>query len=628
MQAQDLEQISAQAGRALLRTAGVVGTDAELLDLAQRFGPHALAVSLLGVYLYAQPGHGVAAAKAVEDLPGAAPIDRVLAAFERLLGDGPALETLRLLGLFDRPADAACLSALRQTPLIPCLNDHLVALDAAAWRGVLARLEKLRLVQVQDDGAGQATVDAHPLIREHFAAQLQGGEAWRAGHQRLFEHLCASTKEGDSPTLQDLLPLYQAVAHGCLAGLQQRACDEVYYARICRGGEAYSTRKLGAFSSDLGAVACFFEQPWQRVSASLTEDDQAWLLNQAAFRLRALGRLGEALEPMQAGLQMLVQQEKWKQAAAASNLSELALTLGHILGEDPSSALQSAAQAVVYADRSGDAFLQMAFRTTHADALHQAGQQTEALQLFREAEAMQVKDQPSDPLLYSVQGFQYADLLLASPERAAWCACLQPAGDHPARLIEVLDDVEQRASKALAIVLNGSRTLLDIALNHLTLVRTALYMAVLQAGILDPTAPAWVASGRIATEINQAVDGLRSAGQQDQIPRALLTRAWLRHLQGHTTGPNSAQTDLDEAWEIAERGPMPLFQTDIYLHRARLFLHQLPYPWHNADGSPRRPQDDLAAARQLIFQHGYLRRQEELQDAEAAAGVTVLNHPV
>jgi hypothetical protein len=31
------------------------------------------------------------------------------------------------------------------------------------------------------------------------------------------------------------------------------------------------------------------------------------------------------------------------------------------------------------------------------------------------------------------------------------------------------------------------------------------------------------------------------------------------------------RSDLDEAWEIAERGPMPLFLADIHLHRARLF---------------------------------------------------------
>ena len=97
----------------------------------------------------------------------------------------------------------------------------------------------------------------------------------------------------------------------------------------------------------------------------------------------------------------------------------------------------------------------------------------------------------------------------------------------------------------------------------------------------------------------------------DHLPRGLLTRAWLRSLTGRATGPDSAQSDLDEAWEIAERGPMPLFQADIHLYRARLFHHAKPYPW-------QPPQHDLAEARRLIFKHSYLRRKEELEDAESA----------
>ena len=133
---------------------------------------------------------------------------------------------------------------------------------------------------------------------------------WRAAHRRLYEHLCASTKDKPDATLEDLQPLYQAVAHGCQAGLQQEACDKVYFARILRRERKLQREKLGAFGSDLGAVACFFETPWSRVSPALTEADQAWLLNEAAFRLRALGRLTEALEPMRAGLEMDVKQEE------------------------------------------------------------------------------------------------------------------------------------------------------------------------------------------------------------------------------------------------------------------------------------------------------------------------------
>jgi hypothetical protein len=55
---------------------------------------------------------------------------------------------------------------------------------------------------------------------------------------------------------------------------------------------------------------------------------------------------------------------------------------------------------------------------------------------------------------------------------------------------------------------------------------------------------------------------------------------------------------------------------DIHLHRARLFGlskdRPANYPWTS-------PQDDLAEARRLIEKHGYWRRKEELEDAEAAA---------
>ena len=145
--------------------------------------------------------------------------------------------------------------------------------------------------------------------------------------------------------------------------------------------------------------------------------------------------------------------------------------------------------------------------------------------------------------------------------------------------------------------------LLDIALDHLTLGRAALYAAILEGSSLDPC----------HASLQHAVDGLRRAGAQDLLLRGLLTRAWLRFLTGPRTGPESAQSDLDEAWEIAERGPMKLHMADIHLHRARLFFREAEYPW----GSPAA---DLAAARELIEKCGYGRRKEELEDAERAIG--------
>jgi hypothetical protein len=289
---------------------------------------------------------------------------------------------------------------------------------------------------------------------------------------------------------------------------------------------------------------------------------------------------------------MRIAQEDWKNAAInASNLSELELTLGEV-----ALAVGDAEQSVTYADRSGDADIRMIMRTTHADALHQAGRRAEAEARFREAEQMQAERQPDYPLLYSLRGFQYCDLLLAAPERAAWQVMLRSAAvserpaaaasprqqapnipmgvaasglaaggpaDTPA-LLEICRAISQRAAQTLKWVTDAKLGLLTVALEHLTLGRAALYEAILERSAVllaaatpnDPAAagsacaffPADAAAGHrpallslqtARRELDAAVDGLRRAATQDHIPRGLLTRAWLRFLTGARTGPES-----------------------------------------------------------------------------------------
>ena len=655
-----LTRLSKEAGVALLQSLGVrkeSGSRAEFETLVEDAQGHALTMNLLGSYLHdAHAGDirkrdlvKLEEADAIEQGGHAFRVmDEYVRWFESAGENGKrALAVLRLLGLFDRSAAFDSLAALLKTPAIPDLTEALVEMSEAQRNVAFTRLEAAKLLTVNRDAAHTlVSLDAHPLLRDYFARQFraQHPEAWRAAHRRLYEHLCATTPDKPEPTLEDLQPLYQAVAHGCQAGMQQEACVKVYRDRIQRGNENYSTRKLGAFGADLGAVACFVEQPWSRVSPALTEANQAWLLHQAALSLRALGRLTEALEPMRASLEMGVRQENWNDAAnRANNLSELELTLGEVAGS-----VGDAEQSVTYTDRSGNPSQRYSKRTTHPNALHQAGRRPEAEARFRDAEEMQAERQPDYPLLYSLQGFQYCDLLLAAPERAAWQCTLRSAGLQPAvsgivpetprravtdkalsshgdatsgaahdarrsgqdahaAQIQSCRAVSQRAAQTLKIA-ERNHWLLDISLDQLTLGRAALYEAILEGSSLDPC----------HSSLQHAVDGLRRAGQQQYLPLGLLTRAWLRSLTGARTGPESAQSDLDEAWEIAERGPMPLFLADIHLHRARLFGPHASaaigeqYPWES-------PAADLAAARALIMKHGYLRRLEDLEDAEASA---------
>jgi hypothetical protein len=624
-----LVRLSKEAGVVLLGSLHVRGTKAELEKLVDDVMGHALTLNLLGTYLHEAHGGDVRRRDRVKlgeasDEQGGHAFHVMDAYVKWLAAEGEkgrrAIAMLSLLGLFDRPATADCLAALKQFPAIPDLTESLAAATEEQVAIAQTRLETARLLTVNRDTAGAlVSLDAHPLLREYFALKLRNEqpEAWRTAHRRLCEHLCATTEDKPEPTLEDLQPLYQAVAHGCQAGLQGESFKTIYYDRILRGTGSsgfYTMRKLGAFGVDLGAVACFFDQPWSRVSPALAESVQAWLLSEAGYHLRALGRLTEALEPMRAVLARDLREQEWENAAvSASNLSGLEIALGDI-----AAAARDADASVTYADRSSDLFHRLSKRAALADAQHQAGRRVEAETTFLEADAMQAERQPHYPLLYSMQGFLYCDLLLAAAERACWSRHGVPltsgrSGDSagakdyapPSDVSAALRSCRNVSNRTAKIFDWGllDQPLLDIALDHLSLGRAALCASILESSSEHVQTA--------ASHIAAAVNGVRRAGAQHHIPRALLTRAWLRSLTRAFTGPDSAQSDLDEAWEIAERGPMRLFLADIHLYRARLFRDVTPYPWSS-------PRNDLAEARELIEKCGYWRRKEELEDAEAA----------
>jgi len=316
-----LHHLSIPAGVEFLKTLGVRGTAVEFHQLVERVKGHALTLNLLGRYLARAHGGDIRKSDQVKFEKADAATQggyafKTIGAYERWLNEGGKdgvrqLAVLRLLGLFDRPADAGCIKALRSEPVIADLTEPLVGLDEVDWNLAVSALEECGLVsragQLETPNSKLETaLDAHPLIREYFAKQLREKkpESWRGAHRRLYEYLRDTTTEGDQPTLEDLQPLYQAVAHGCQAGLQQEALYEVYFARIVRRNEKYTARKLGAFSSNLGAIASFFETPWNRVLSQFSEVTQALLFDEAGFALSALGRLAEAIEPSGAAMEL------------------------------------------------------------------------------------------------------------------------------------------------------------------------------------------------------------------------------------------------------------------------------------------------------------------------------------
>jgi tetratricopeptide (TPR) repeat protein len=281
-----------------------------------------------------------------------------------------------------------------------------------------------------------------------------------------------------------------------------------------------------------------------------------------------------------------------------------------LLVGEVAAAAATAEKAVALAYRAGDAFRMMLYQTTQADALHAAGEWEKAEDLFADAERRQQELQPKYPWLYSVQGYGYCDLLLSR-----------------GRAGEALD----RAGQTLEWV-RPQNWVLDVALDTLTLGRAHLALAV-QSLASAPSAETIRADARAAAaRLDEAVEGLRASGRNEHVPVGLLARATLRRTVRDWDG---AVRDLDEVQEIAEPGPMRLYLCDCALERARLALAQREaFAPLNGLVDPRPPppalpeaaeaarllkeaRKELNAARKLIADCGYHRRDAELAELDA-----------
>ena len=195
----DLEMLSDEAGARYLAHLGVKGTTAELRRASHEFGGHALALTLLGTYL-SKVHHGDVRkrdliAHLTDEKQQGAHARRVLATYETWLNDKAELDILRLMGLFDRPAERGAIDALRKKPAIKGLTDKLQKLKDADWQYTISNLRDLRLLAEADGDPD--TLDYHPLLREHFGEQVRAShpKAWREAHSRLYEYYKTRAKK-------------------------------------------------------------------------------------------------------------------------------------------------------------------------------------------------------------------------------------------------------------------------------------------------------------------------------------------------------------------------------------------------------------------------------------------------
>ncbi|WP_146162007.1 hypothetical protein [Nitrosomonas oligotropha] len=574
------------------------------------YGCHALALSLLGNVLRLRHKGDVLKRDTLRDLVKAdgnresRHAFKVMQAYEEWFAGEPELALLYLLGLFDHPIGQDVLKVLWDKQ-IPNLTAGISEDDWLESIITLREEHHLLSQHVKTDGALDNQLDCHPLIREYFGRQLREKQpdAWRHAHTRLYEYYKALPIKEFPDTLEEMQPLFNAVAHGCAAELYQLVIEEVYWLKIKRKGDHYLTKKLSAFSDDLAAVAHFFVTPWSKVVENLDDIFRFGVLGWAGYNLHALARLHESLELAYLAYDLAFENQKWGGCAkSAITISEQLLALGNL------------EEAFIFSRRSIDLanqcnnppiqklFLQSSTHAQHARVLHLRGETSLALDFFNRAMQFQKRQSKKHPKLCSQPGFFYCDLLLAQGKVL-----------RALRLAKYAFKISRRADGGVGM----GMSMLDIALDQLTHGRCFL----LQNNFADT-----------ALWLDEAIQSFYKSMRQDDLPLGLLARAALYR---DTRNPNHdftrARQDLQEVYDIAEPSGMRLHLTDYHLEMARLLIAE-------RENSPRFPlekgepegislHEHIAKAAKLIEETGYKRRLPELQELQHKLSAIIANDP-
>lgn len=282
----DLDNLDSKAGAEILRANGVIGRNEELEKTSIDFGGHALALTLLGSYLRIVHGGDISRRDRIvlleDDTREGRHARRVMASYEQWLQEdpnSPDIFFLRLLSLFDRPADISALNYLFNDPPIIGLTDNLRQLSKTAIQHIVSRLRSTKLI-LEKNFDRSDIFDTHPLVREYFSERLQQERqsAWLEGNKRLSEHY--QTNVPFQPdTIQEMEFLFQAAICGCKANAFRQVLDEIYKPRIMRGQESYAANSLGAANALLAVLSYFFElADWSKPVESLNDEDKLFVL--------------------------------------------------------------------------------------------------------------------------------------------------------------------------------------------------------------------------------------------------------------------------------------------------------------------------------------------------------------
>ncbi len=607
----NLENLDYQAGTALLKY--LIKVDARQRDLekaVEEVKGHALAITLLGNYLRDVHNGDLAGRFNLEKLTVSEQegghARRIMSSYVRWLEENQRFSELALLhiiGLFDRPAPPDAMSALLAGMDLTRFTAKLDQVGSDTWNRCVDALRQMGLLN-KEDPEWPGTLDAHPLVREHFRDELQSGDGqlWEEGNRTLFAYY-RDTAPSLPSDLKGMSLLYTAANHGCAAGLHQQVFDDLLLKRVWQGRRTYfSTRRLGMTGSDLVALSNYFQHhQWTRLlERPLSEQARILILTNTGIRLRHLGRIAEACQCFGAAVRECESisanaEESEDTAFAAANYCELLVIMGKLVGtnDEFDSAFVIGQKAIEFADRGDDPYFSMHARSSLAEVYFMLNDLERAKASFEEAKVIEQERHANPPFFYSQGLFRYGYYLIET-----------------GRAEELLADARNTQDWGTN---GGNSSLLSKAIRSLIL--GAARRTVIERGertriFIDDTEKI----------LDNSIAEFQTAGVADYTVRGLLERAHFYRIRQFAEDYWKTLKDLDQATFEAERGQMKLLYADILLQRLACYLDFWP-TMSNADRTDIRDRvtHTLMDAINLIDKLHYHRRDKKLADLQAVA---------
>ncbi len=416
----DVDRLSDDDGRDLLRKIGVKGPDAALDRLVGTWDGHALTVSLIGSLLVKEHGGDVTRAELLPppeaDENRYQRVHRVLRRYDEHL-DAAERAFMMLFSAFRTPVkESAFEKVFRTTTRVTSLNAPVAALSEVEFRAMVGRLTQYRVMRYSPDTQEYTT---HPLIRNYYFALLSRRKDAKKTHVDIANYYLSVAPhprevytprgwQASVPTMDDLLPLIEAVHHACRARAYDKA-EQIRWEHIDQGNRHVLVHQLGAYETELGLMLEFF--PGGNTSKDPVvsrPSDKSWILNETGLCMMNLGRLAEAvLLYERANVIKLTITKDWLNASIGYwNLATLRAYLGNL-----SAAADAARQALVLARRAEAKEYELKSLAWQAWFAHLRGDVASADMDFRQAEALEREIDPDKRYLYSLDGIQHADHL-------------------------------------------------------------------------------------------------------------------------------------------------------------------------------------------------------------------------